>query len=510
MVKILMLIKNEIIKLLKRKSIPVMVLLIAVASVGAALLFDYSREPVADKNESAAYRIGEWQKEIKDLERFFAMDHYLDDVYADNSIRAKQYRNRSEMLQYLVDNNVSPYDWRYVSGLIERIFENKFQMDLDYNYDDHKSEYDRLMNLSDQNDWKTYYKELAEKQEETYLKIHPIAADEVKEAAWFEYNYRTEHDFCPGEEPWRDQLIESVVSSKFSLAYFIQEEYERNHKDTYDPPSTDPAIEKPNLTLAQIAENRPEVLNKLAVATYRLEHNVKTDVGTVFGETDIVSSGESSGFWQSFYASSDFILIIGVLIVIIAGLIVASEFSSGTIKFLLVSPVKRWKIVTAKYITVLILSVVFTVLLYVSSILASLAVFGGLGFTDVIVRAEDGIAWGVSPFLLVFGNYCWAFIEVVVVATMAFAISSLLRSTAVSIGVGLFVYLSGTIIPELFASLGFDFGRYTLFANLDLPAIMENVAIFPNQTITEAIVIIVGHMAVFFLTAWDGFVRREI
>ncbi len=498
------------IKLLKRKAIPIMVLLIAVASVCAAMLFDYSREPVADKDASAEYRIGEWQKEIKDLERFFAMDHYLDNVYADNSTRAKQYRNRSEMLQYLVDNNISPFDWRYVSGMIEEIFENKFQMDLDYNYDYHKSEYDRLMKMSDKNDWKTYYKELAEKQEESYLKVHPIAADEVKEAAWFEYNYRTEHDFCPGVEPWRDQLIESVVTSKFSLAYFVQEEYERNNEDTYDPPSTDPAIEKPNLTLAQIAENRPEVLNKLAVATYRLEHNIKTDVNVIFGEEAIVSSGETSGFWESFYASSDFILIIGVLIVIIAGLIVASEFSSGTIKFLLVSPVKRWKIVTAKYITVFALSIVFTALLYISSILASLTVFGGYGFTDFIVYAKEGIAWGVSPFLLVLENYCWAFIEVVVVATMAFAISSLLRSTAVSIGVGLFVYLSGTIIPELFSSLGFDFGRYTLFANMDLPAIIENVAIFPNQTIAEAIIIIVGHMLVFFLTAWDGFVRREI
>ncbi len=489
-----------------------MILLIAVIAVGAALLFNFTRD--MEDLSSAEYLVEQWKKEIKDLERFFAPDHYLDNAYADNTARAKKYRNRSEMLQYLVENNYSPYDWRYMSGLIETIFEHKLQMDTNYNYEYHKGEYDRLKALADTDDWKTYYKELAEEQEALYLRLHPEAIAEVKEAVWYEYEYRTQNDFRPGVEPWRDHLISAVVSAKFSLAYFVQEEYERNCEENdidYTPPSTgDPALDKPNLTLEQVRENRKEVLDKLAVATYRLEHNVKTDVGVVFGEVSVISGGEISPFWECFASSSGYILAIGVLIIIIAGQIVASEFSAGTIKFLLVSPVKRWKIVMAKYITVLLLSVVFTILLYVASALASLGVFGGFAFGDEIVRVENGIAWGVSPFLSVLKNYGWAFVEVWVVATMAFAISSLLRSTAVSIGVGLFAYLSGTAIVEIFSKFGFDFGRYILFANLDLPAIMKNVSVFPNQTLPEAIIIIVGHMAVFLLTAWDGFVRREI
>lgn len=507
-----MLVKNELIKLLKRKSIPVMFLVTVVIALGVALLYNFSRP--AEGPADGEYQISEWKKEIEDLERFFAPDHYLDGVYADNSLRGKQYRNRSEMLQYLVEKGYSPYDWRYSSGLIEAVFDNKFQMDLNYDYAKHKAEFDRLTKLAETDNWQDYYKELAEAREASLLRIHPMAAKEVKEAAWFEYEYRTQNGFRPGEDLWRDRLIESVVSSKVSLAYFLQEEYEReceNNNVPYQPPTTgDPALDKPNLSLEQVAENRKAVLDKLAVASYRLEHNVKTDVGEIFGEASVVASEETSLFWESFASSSEFILAIGVLIVIIAGLIVASEFSSGTIKFLLVSPVKRWKIVTAKYLTVLILSVVFTALLYLSSVLASLAVFGGFGFTDVIVRVEDGVAWGVSPFLSVLINYGWAFIEVVVVATMAFAISSLLRSTAVSIGVGLFAYLSGTAIVELFAALGLDFGRYILFANMDLPAVMANTAQFPNQTLTEALIILLAHMAVFLLTAWDGFVRREI
>lgn len=506
--KIFRLIKNEMIKLLRRKSIWVMIALTLVISVGMAVLFDISREK--DENEDRDFLVEEWKHEITQLERFFAKDHYFGDRYADETQRGMQYRNRSEMLQYLVDNEYSPYDWRYTSGIIEELYDLKLKMQIKYNYEQSKAKHDELEAMIQNDDWKPYYKQLAEKMLDENMHLYPMAAKEVEDAAWFEYNYRIENDFKPGDELWRDELIASVANFKLSLAYLAQQEYERTHPG-YIPPSTgDSTMEKPDLSLEMVEINRAAVNDKLAVATYRLEKNIKTDVGYIFGEEPIVAAGGDSLFWESFAASSKYIIVAGVLVIIVAGLIVASEFSSGTIKFLLVSPVKRSKIVTAKYITVLLLALMLTALMYVSSVVASLAVFGGYGFNDVIVRARDGVAWGVSPFLKVLSDYGWAFIEVVVVATMAFALSSIMRSTAVSIGVGLFAYLSGTALAELFASFGIDFGRYLLFSNLDLPAIISGTPIFPNQTLVGAIVNIVAHMIVFVLAAWDGFVRREI
>ena len=507
MTKMFRLIKNEMVKLSRRKSIWAMLVVTLAIAVGTAVLYNYSRVQIETGEE---YLVGQWQEEITKLERFFAKDHYYDDRYADNTLRGRQYRNRSAMLQYLVDNQYSPYDWRYTSGIIEQMFYHQLQMEINSQYDYNKSEHDRLQKLIETDDWKQYYRELAEGRLAANLKLYPMAEELVKDAAWYEYNYRTANDFKPGDELWRDNLISSVVSSKLSLAYLAQQEYERNHPEYIAPSTGDPTMEKPDLTLEQVAENRVAIMDKLAVATYRLDNEVKADIGYIFGEEAIVSAGEGSLFWENFAASSKYIIGVGALIIIVAGLIVASEFSGGTIKFLLVSPVKRWKIVTAKYITVLLLSLMLTLLMYLSSAVASLAVFGGYGLNDVIVYVENGVAWGVSPFLMVLGSYGWAFVEVVVVATMAFALSSLMRSTAVSIGIGLLAYLSGTALVELFAAMGIDFGRYVLFANLDLPAIMEGASVFPNQTLAGAVINIVAHMAVFLLTAWDGFVRREI
>lgn len=508
MTKLLRVVKNELIKLSKRRSIRIMLAITVIIAIGTSLLFELSLANDTDAGEE--YLVEQWKEEISELERFFVKDHYHNESFADVSLRAAQYRKRSEMLSYLIDNQYSPYDWRYTSGIIEQVFELKLYMEQNFNYDQNKAEHDRLLGLIEKDDWRSYYKKKAELTYIQALRVYPMAEQQVKEAAWFEYNYRIQHDLEPGDELWRDELIASAASSRLSLAYLDQQQYEHDHPE-YIPPSTgDSSMEKADLTYDGIAENRAAVNDKLAIATYRLEHGIRADVDYVFGHQSVVSSGEGSVFWENFATSPDYIIGVGVLIIIVSGLIVASEFSSGTIKFLLVSPIKRWKIIMAKYVTVVLLSIVLTLLMYLSSAVSALVISGGFGLFDVIVRAENGVAWGVSPFLLVLRDYCWAYIEVLVVATMAFALSALMRNTAVSVGVGLLAYLSGTALSELLAHMGVDLGRYILFSNLDLPSIAAGASIFPNQTVLGAAMIIVAHMAVFVLTAWDGFVRREI
>lgn len=509
MIKIFKLIKNEMIKLFKRRSIWVMLAITVLVAMGAAKIYEITAPADAISDDEAT--IEGWKQEIERLEYFFEKDHYLEDAYADNSFRAREARNRSEMLQYLVNNGYSPSDWRYKNGVINDMFYQKLQMDTGYEYDRYAAEYERIKAIVDADDWKTYYKYQMDIQFNKYLNTYPEAADEIRDAVTFEYNYRIERDLKPGEEKWRDDLIASVVSAKLSLAYYAQQECQLTDPNCQRPSKGDPELSKPNLdSMEQVKEGRASVNDKLAVALYRLENEVETDLGYVFGEELVLPYGENSNFWESFASSSEYIFAVGILVIVIAGLIVSTEFSSGTIKFLLVSPVKRWKIVISKYVTVMAVGAVLTLILYLSSIAASLIFLGGNGFDNVIVKVENGIAWGESPFLRVLADYGWSLIEVVVVATMAFALSSLMRSAAVSVGVGLFAYLSGSVIVELFASAELDFGRYILFANLDLPSIIAGNSMFPNQTVVGAVVNIALYMAVFILTAWDGFVRKEI
>ena len=106
--------------------------------------------------------------------------------------------------------------------------------------------------------------------------------------------------------------------------------------------------------------------------------------------------------------------------------------------------------------------------------------------------------------------YSFSSVEMIVMATLAFAISSLARSSALAIGVSVMAYVGGNTIVLFLQQLNFDWGRYLIFSNLSLADTLSGSTGFAGQTIMFNLVVIAVHMVVFILTAWDGFIRREV
>ena len=95
-------------------------------------------------------------------------------------------------------------------------------------------------------------------------------------------------------------------------------------------------------------------------------------------------------------------------------------------------------------------------------------------------------------------------------ASLAFALSSLVRSAALAIGVGMFAMLGGNIVISVMSLLKLDWGRFLIFSNTDLLTIINGNAPFMGQTVGFAVGVIVVHIFTFLLIAWDGFIRREV
>ena len=100
--------------------------------------------------------------------------------------------------------------------------------------------------------------------------------------------------------------------------------------------------------------------------------------------------------------------------------------------------------------------------------------------------------------------------EMVVMSTLAFAISSLVRSTALAIGVSVFTMCIGSTVTQLLGQLGQDWARFLVFANTDLASISKGYSIFAQHSLTFAVGVLIAHMVVFLLTAWDGFTKRSV
>ena len=364
------------------------------------------------------------------------------------------YEEDVKLYEYLNDNKIKPGSW-------QAMFAFSAQSALPA-----EELYAELDNVIASGDWKAAC--------EFYLE-HAATAGQK-----WEYQYRLDNDIAFTDE-WQSSVITDVAVAK----------------DTIE-----------NLGDEQSAERtQAEETEKLGL--YRLENNISVNAADSESITDLIDNFDTN-YWAIFFQSSSLVSLIGLLMIIIAGSSVSNEFSQGTIKFLLINPVKRWKILMSKYFMVITMGYLMLALLFLVMIPAAGIFTGFEGFSASYLYVSDGKVQDMSPFLQAAKLYLLNSVNVVVMATMAFALSSLFKSSALAIGAGVFSMMAGSTIVEILAMLKQDWARYLIFANTNLGDIYQGNSLFPQHSLTFAIIVIAVHMVVFLLTAWDGFTKREV
>ncbi len=167
-------------------------------------------------------------------------------------------------------------------------------------------------------------------------------------------------------------------------------------------------------------------------------------------------------------------LFIPLLIMAIASDIVSGERTSGTIKMLLTRPVKRWKVLLSKMITMVMFVSLIVLSTFVISYLISGAFFGYKGFnipvftgfqisgSDVDMSTVHAIPqW---EYMLMQCGLIW--FVAVTVALLAFMVSVLVRSTAASIVVMMAALIAGTILTNMASA--WTSAKYLFMVNLQL------------------------------------------
>ena len=476
MSKMLMLIKNEFIKLFKRSSTIVMLALILVASLLVMLIYNGS-----GVSNDIAYidQTYYWEYEVEWIEEVYGKKN-PDGSYVDQSDDAYYMRNQGEMYKYLLEQKVmGTGDWRY--WLVEEMFTYKLTLTTTGELDDiSAARYEKLRGYVE-GDWHVYYTDLKNE----IISANAGASTHRIEALTFEYSYYLENDIDPNTDRWRTTLVTNAASAKKNLVPYLEA---ADAGEKVDPADTE------------------EYRNELALALYRLDNDIEHDVsGAMLGD-----NGRAETYWEYFANSIVLVNLVGIMLIVIAGRIVAEEYSGGTIKFLLICPAKREKILFAKYFTVLLVGLMMMTTLYVSSGIFALLFSGGKEIGASVLTVKNGVVRESSPFIALAINYALNGVGMTVMATMAFAISSLMKSTALSVGVGLFSFLSGAAGALILSESDLDFARYLIFSNIDLAAIARGEPMFDYQTLPVAIAVIAVHMVIFLLTACDAFSRRDV
>ncbi|HIW13263.1 MAG TPA: ABC transporter permease [Candidatus Salinicoccus stercoripullorum] len=213
--------------------------------------------------------------------------------------------------------------------------------------------------------------------------------------------------------------------------------------------------------------------------------------------------------WQFVIDNAMLSSVISLLTIIVAGGIVANEFRWGTIKQLLIRPIPRSMILLSKYIAVLIFAMITLVFLLVLSWLTGALVFGVAGSNpELAIRSHEGIV-SVSAIGEVVGGYGFKLVNLFMMATFAFMISSIFRNSALAIGTAVFLMMAGTSIVQFFADKSWS--KYILFANTDLTVYDSLLGpVREEMTMGFSIVVLAVYWIVFIVAAWLFFTKRDV
>ena len=187
---------------------------------------------------------------------------------------------------------------------------------------------------------------------------------------------------------------------------------------------------------------------------------------------------------------TEYELIIVVITIVISGTIVSEEFNKGTIKKLLIKPFTRKEILLSKYITSLLMIIFVITTLIITELIVGGVFFGydSLSIKEVIYNFNSNKleTYNIFAYLLIL--IINKLPMLILLTTFTFLVSVLFTNSALSISIGLILYMTSNIINNIATYLNVKILKYFITPNWDLSIylfgiISENKNININHSI---------------------------
>ena len=258
-------------------------------------------------------------------------------------------------------------------------------------------------------------------------------------------------------------------------------------------------LENDRTSLEEVGQNNANLRTfyerQIAIKEYQIENELSPETG--------------QNVWSFIGEAMGAIGFIGVFTIIIAAGIVSNEFSWGTVKLLLIRPMKRTKILLAKYLTVLLFGISMLSATFLIAAVIGFALFGLPEQAIPHLAYVDGQVVERSLFMQLIGEYLLGSIDVLMLATMAFMISAVFRNSSLAIGLSLFLMFMGGTVTMIVASK-YEWAKYILFANTDLSVYFDGVPLLDGMTLGFSIFILFLYFALFQFLAFFVFAKRDV
>lgn len=227
--------------------------------------------------------------------------------------------------------------------------------------------------------------------------------------------------------------------------------------------------------------------------------------------------------YRSFYdytSAQLSMFMVAILAIILAGSAISTEISKGTIKFWVMTPNKRWKILFAKLINIILIIVCTTVLLACISELV-----GTIFFKEApqpYLYLQNGEVQELNSTVYKILNFLTYDIDILVYTTLALMLSTVIRNTALSIGISVALFTGGSFAMQMVNMfVKADWLKYVPMNNMGLTdKIFSNSISYSTAMMTEefannvslqfSLCVLAVTVFLMIVTTFDSFNKRDI
>lgn len=259
------------------------------------------------------------------------------------------------------------------------------------------------------------------------------------------------------------------------------------------------------------------------MAVYAAENQVPTEY-SYLGRTDKYVYNSSKYVMNSSFTVDLYVVMF--FCVFLSAVIMANEYTSGSVRLLLIRPQPRWKILLSKLLCVWIFTAATLIVTFGLSFIATNLLCGWGDLGTQIVAFKNGIITTTSPLQSILRKNLLKFISMFGVSMLAFMLSIIAKRGLVSAAVGVLIFgfgqaaanfiryllyklpfLKFTALPYIMNLDNTEYSPLARFARFDSEA---GVSADFGLSLPTGIVIILFHTAVFVILSFIVFDRQQI
>ena len=462
----------ENIKTWKKLSTKILIIVILIALIGSLAIVKIA-EKASESNQSTIDSIDGDGKiflegAIKNIEEALQNENLDEQTREANERQLQTYKLS---LKY----NVSPYKTSWKSEAIEKIIDSETEM---------ATKIEKILG----NDDFTQYIEIQKQEAKEEFDNGIIGEQEYKDQITI-LELKEKYEIGKNEDDayWRTATIIQIRNSKNSLRMNID-------VDNYNKILT--------------VERQQELEESILMNIYRLEHNIPS-----------IEYTQNFRTIYEYLAPTFVVAVIAITAMVMAGGAISTEISSGSIKFWALTPNKRWKILTAKILSILFYIIVITLVMAILTIILGNIFFDTQAETYLFVKDGNVVELGNAVYLI--SLYFAKLIPVFIFALFALMLSVLTRNTAVAVSFSVAIYIGNTIAMAIINQfITKDWIRFVPFNNLNIadkifPNASNPISFatdgFATSTSLGFSLAVLGVCAILMLvTMYDSFNRRDI